>query len=158
LAADAIPAPSTTAIRAPANGAGASYGDYSVLMGLVNDPGLYKCGINWAGVTDINLMYEGTWLDNSDLSDDYKKYGMPTLIGDQVKDAAQLKATSPLEQAARITQPLLLAEEGHGWFLPKNRIDFWSRKAVAQPNRCQPYLGTCLVHLLILSRLNSIRL
>jgi len=31
------------------------------------------------------------------------------LVGDQVKDAAQLKATSPIEQAARITQPVLLA-------------------------------------------------
>jgi dipeptidyl aminopeptidase/acylaminoacyl peptidase len=85
---------------------------------------------------------------------------MPALIGDLVKDAAQLKATSPIEQAARITQPLLLAYgeedqrvplyhgrkfysavkatnkqvewvtytgEGHGWSLPRNRIDFWQR-------------------------------
>ena len=34
---------------------------------------------------------------------------MPFMIGDQVEDAAQLKATSPLEQAARVTEPLLLA-------------------------------------------------
>ncbi|HEX9171989.1 MAG TPA: prolyl oligopeptidase family serine peptidase [Telluria sp.] len=140
--------------------AGASYGGYAALMGLVNDPDLFKCGINWAGVTDINLMYDGTWFQDSDISDDYKKYGMPMLVGDQVRDAAQLKATSPIQQAARITQPLLLAyggadrrvpmyhgkkfydavrptnrqvewieyaEEGHGWFLPKNRIDFWTR-------------------------------
>jgi dipeptidyl aminopeptidase/acylaminoacyl peptidase len=140
--------------------AGASYGGYSTLMGLVNDPDLYKCGVSWVGVTDINLMYDDTWLAQSDFSDEWKKYGMPKLIGDQVADAAQLKATSPIQQAARITQPLLLAyggadrrvpifhgrkfydavkptnrqvewieypEEGHGWYLPKNRIDFWSR-------------------------------
>jgi dipeptidyl aminopeptidase/acylaminoacyl peptidase len=140
--------------------AGGSYGGYATLMGLANDPDLFKCGINWAGVTDINLMYNDTWLQQSDLSDEYKKHGMPKLVGDQVADAAQLKATSPLAQAARITQPLLLAyggadrrvpifhgrkfydavkpfnhqvewieypEEGHGWYLPKNRIDFWSR-------------------------------
>ena len=89
--------------------AGASYGGYAVLMGLVNDPGLYKCGVDWAGVTDINLMYSGAWSADSDLPDRWKQYGMPELIGDQVKDAAQLKATSPLEQAARIRQPLLLA-------------------------------------------------
>lgn len=140
--------------------AGASYGGYSVLMGLVNDPALYKCGVEWAGVTDINLMYTDTWLSQSDFSADYKQYGMPRLVGDQVKDAVQLKATSPIEQAARITQPLLMAHggadrrvpieqgklfyekvkktnprvqwvvygnEGHGWYLPANRIDFWTR-------------------------------
>ena len=140
--------------------AGASYGGYAVLMGLVNDPELYKCGVDWVGVTDINLMYTEPWNADSDAGDDWKKYGMPRLIGDPVKDAVQLKATSPIEQAARITQPLLLAyggadrrvpmaqgklfyekvqqtnhdvewieydSEGHGWYLPKNNIDFWTR-------------------------------
>jgi dipeptidyl aminopeptidase/acylaminoacyl peptidase len=140
--------------------AGASYGGYATLMGLINDPELYKCGVDWVGVTDINLLYDGHWNFTSDLPDGWKQYGMPSLVGDQVKDAEQLKITSPLLQAARITQPLLLAyggadmrvplphgtkfykavkqtnpnvewieyeEEGHGWALPKNRIDFWSR-------------------------------
>jgi dipeptidyl aminopeptidase/acylaminoacyl peptidase len=140
--------------------AGASYGGYAALMGLINDPGLFKCGIDWVGVTDIELLYTGHWSFRSDLSETYKQYGMPDLVGDPVKDAEQLKATSPLVQAARITQPLLLAyggadermplyhgkkfydavkrtnadvewvlypEEGHGWYLPKTRIDFWGR-------------------------------
>jgi dipeptidyl aminopeptidase/acylaminoacyl peptidase len=140
--------------------AGASYGGYATLMGLVNDPDLFKCGVDWVGVTDIGLLYSGHWSFRSDTSDSYKRYGMPDLVGDPVKDAAQFKATSPLAQAARITQPLLLAyggadvrvpayhgrkfydavhatnpnvemvvyqEEGHGWVLPKNRIDFWGR-------------------------------
>jgi len=140
--------------------AGASYGGYSTLMGLINDPDLFKCGINWVGVTDINMMRDGHWTGDSDLSDSYKKYGMNDMVGDRVADAAQLKATSPLEQAARIKQPLLLGyggadtrvpishgrafldavkknnpqvewvvyqEEGHGWALPKNNIDFWTR-------------------------------
>jgi dipeptidyl aminopeptidase/acylaminoacyl peptidase len=89
--------------------AGASYGGYAALMGLVNDPDLYKCAINWVGVTDINLLYQGHWSFESDLPDEWKSHGMPKLVGDQVRDAAQLKATSPLEQAARITQPLLMA-------------------------------------------------
>ena len=89
--------------------AGASYGGYATLMGLINDPGLFKCGINWVGVTDINLMYTGHWSYQSDLSATWKTYGMPEMIGDPVKDAAQLAATSPLLHAARITQPLLMA-------------------------------------------------
>jgi dipeptidyl aminopeptidase/acylaminoacyl peptidase len=92
--------------------AGASYGGYATLMGLVNDPDLYKCGVDWVGVTDINLMYDGNWRYASDLSDGYKQYGMPQLVGDQTKDAAQLNATSPLMQAARIKQPLLQAYGG----------------------------------------------
>jgi dipeptidyl aminopeptidase/acylaminoacyl peptidase len=139
--------------------AGASYGGYATLMGLVNDPDLYRCGVNWVGVTDINLMY-GSAHHRSDMSDEWKRYGMPEMIGDQIKDATQLKATSPIEQAARITRPLLLAyggadqrvpidhgtrflaavrrtnpnvewveypAEGHGFYLPKNNIDFWGR-------------------------------
>ncbi|WP_256078005.1 S9 family peptidase [Massilia sp. YIM B04103] len=140
--------------------AGASYGGYATLMGLARNPELFKCGVNWIGVTDIQLMYSGHWSAISDLSEQWKEYGMPQLIGDPEKDAEQLKATSPLLLAARIRQPLLLAyggadqrvpiyhgtkfrdavtahnkdvewieyaEEGHGWTLPKNRIDFWGR-------------------------------
>ena len=89
--------------------AGASYGGYAALMGLVNDPDLYRCGIDMAGVTDIDLLRDGSWGGYSDISEYYRKYGMPLLVGDPVKDAAQFKATSPLQQAARIRQPLLLA-------------------------------------------------
>jgi dipeptidyl aminopeptidase/acylaminoacyl peptidase len=92
--------------------AGASYGGYATLMGLVNDPELFKCGFEWAGVTDINLMYNGGWNDDSDATPEWKQYGMPDLIGDRIKDAAQLKATSPIEKAASITQPLLLGYGG----------------------------------------------
>ena len=137
--------------------AGASYGGYSAVMGLINDPDLFKCGINWVGVTDINLFYGA---GESDMSEEAEKYGLPILVGDQIKDAEQFKATSPLLNASRIKQPLLLAyggsdrrvpiahgtrlysaakstnpnvewveypEEGHGFFLLKNKIDFWSR-------------------------------
>lgn len=137
--------------------AGASYGGYATLMGLVNDPDLYKCGIDWVGVTDIEMLYTVSW---SDVSDIWQTYGMPRLVGDRVKDAEQLKRTSPLQQASRIRQPLLLAYggrdvrvpivhgtafrdavqktnpdvewieyrlEGHGWTHVPNRIDFWTR-------------------------------
>ena len=92
--------------------AGASYGGYATLMGLVRDPDLYQCGINWLGVTDIELMYTGSWRLASDLGKQWKKHGMPLLVGDRVKDAAQLKASSPIEQAARIQRPLLMAYGG----------------------------------------------
>jgi dipeptidyl aminopeptidase/acylaminoacyl peptidase len=137
--------------------AGASYGGYATLMGLIREPDLYRCGVAWAAVTDINLMYDITW---SDLPEAWKRYGMPALIGDRVKDAEQLEQTSPLKQAHRLKQPLLLAfgaadrrvpiehgtrfrdavlktnpnvewavynGEGHGFFKPENRFDFYER-------------------------------
>jgi len=89
--------------------AGASYGGYAVLMGLARDPDLYRCGVDWVGVTDMNLMYTASW---SDTSDEWKKYGMPVLVGDPVADAAQLKATSPTNVVARIHAPVLMAYGG----------------------------------------------
>ena len=74
--------------------------------------GSYQCAVNWAGVTDINLMYSGVWEKKSDTTESFARYGMPKMIGDQTRDAAQLKATSPIEQAARIQKPLLLAYGG----------------------------------------------
>ena len=50
--------------------AGASYGGYATLMGLINDPELFKCGVDWVGVTDIGLLYTGHWHFTSDTSDD----------------------------------------------------------------------------------------
>ncbi|MFZ6723391.1 alpha/beta fold hydrolase [Undibacterium sp. Ji49W] len=137
--------------------AGASYGGYAVLMGLIKEPDMYRCGISWVGVTDINLLYDVSWSDTAGTT--WARYGMPVLIGDQEKDAAQLKATSPVEQASRLTKPLILAYgiedrrvplvhgerfkkalpastkvewitytgEGHGWRQPQNNVDFWTR-------------------------------
>ncbi len=137
--------------------AGASYGGYATLMGLIRYPELYRCGVNWVGVSDINLMYSINWSDSSEV---WKTYGMPTLVGDPVKDAVQLEQTSPLKQAKKLTQPLLLAyggedrrvpidhgtmlrkavtahnpnvewifyaDEGHGWVQEANQIDFWGK-------------------------------
>jgi dipeptidyl aminopeptidase/acylaminoacyl peptidase len=89
--------------------AGGGYGGYAALMGLIRDPALYRCGIAWAGVTDLDLLYKGHAIGGSDLSDEYKRYGFPALVGDPVKDAARFAASSPLKHATRIVQPLLLA-------------------------------------------------
>jgi dipeptidyl aminopeptidase/acylaminoacyl peptidase len=137
--------------------AGASYGGYATLMGLAKNPELYRCGVDWVGVTDINLLYD---LRFTNTSQEAKTYGLPVLIGDQSKDAAMLKANSPLENASKIKQPLLLAyggkdrtvpiehgekfykavkqvnpkvewveypEEGHGWRYERTSLDFWAR-------------------------------
>ncbi len=137
--------------------AGASYGGYATLIGLVRDHDLYQCGINWVGVSDINLLFSISW---SDASDETRNYGMPRLIGDPVADAGKFKEASPLAQAAKVRRPLLMAyggadrrvpiqhgtdfkdavsrtnqhvewvvypEEGHGWRMLETNVDFWTR-------------------------------
>ncbi|MDN3920750.1 alpha/beta hydrolase family protein [Roseateles violae] len=88
--------------------AGASYGGYSTLMGLVRQPELYRCGVAWAALTDPFLYLEGSWFIDDDIASDGRRYYMPELVGDAEKDRAMLSANSPLLQAARITAPLLL--------------------------------------------------
>jgi len=89
--------------------AGGSYGGYATLMGLVRYPELYRCGMASAAVTDLSLLHDIYW---SDMDSIYRANGMPVLVGDPEKDAAQFAATSPLQQAGKITRPLLLAHGG----------------------------------------------
>ena len=87
--------------------AGASYGGYATLMGLVRHPERYRCGVAWVAVTDPRLMFKWTYI--SDQSDDIRAHHYPTLIGDPVKDLAMLEAATPVLHAQRIKAPVMLA-------------------------------------------------
>jgi dipeptidyl aminopeptidase/acylaminoacyl peptidase len=89
---------------------GGSYGGYATMMGLAKTPELYKCGINYVGVTDLPLMLGATWSDFA--YSDYISYSAKRLVGDLDKDEAQLKATSPDYLADRIKAPVLMAYGG----------------------------------------------
>jgi dipeptidyl aminopeptidase/acylaminoacyl peptidase len=89
--------------------AGGSYGGYAALMGPIRNPGVYQCAVSFAGVTDIDLMYSIAW---SDLSEEWKRYGMPQLIGDPKEEGERVTAASPLRQASRIKVPVMLAHGG----------------------------------------------
>ncbi len=97
---------------------GANYGGYSTLMGLAKDPGLYRCGAAWMAVSDLALMVEGSWWvdDDEELA---RRLTMPEMVGDAKQDAAMIAANSPVNLAARIQAPLLLA---HGE--NDNRVPF----------------------------------
>ena len=135
---------------------GASYGGYAAMMGAVTQGELFKCAINWVGVTDIGLLSSIHW---SDISEEWKNYGMKRLVADPDTDAEQIKKTSPVQRAKEIRMPLLMAyggedrrvplkhgsdmkaalrpdqdlewvvypDEGHGWFNLKTHEDFWGR-------------------------------
>jgi dipeptidyl aminopeptidase/acylaminoacyl peptidase len=89
--------------------AGASYGGYSTLMGLIRHPELYKCGVAWLAVTDPTLYLKGGWNVIDDISDGSRRYSLPQTVGDVDKDAKMLADNSPLMRAWDIKAPLLLA-------------------------------------------------
>ena len=85
---------------------GANYGGYSALMGLVNDPDLYRCGVAGRAITDLTPLLRGSWWYRS--SEQALEYWLPRIVDDPVKDGATLAAHSPVNQAARIKAPVLL--------------------------------------------------
>jgi len=91
--------------------AGASYGGYAVMMGLARDPDFWKCGINFVGVTDLDLQQSATWSDTARLMRDMDLF-LETLIGSRTADRAQFDKTSPVRLADRIKRPVLMAYGG----------------------------------------------
>ncbi|MBH9578221.1 alpha/beta hydrolase family protein [Inhella proteolytica] len=89
--------------------AGGSYGGYSALMGLIRHPELYRCGVAWAALSDLDLLLKGSFWVSADTSPLVREQLLTRRVGDPEKHAAQLQATSPVLQAGRLKQPLLLA-------------------------------------------------
>jgi dipeptidyl aminopeptidase/acylaminoacyl peptidase len=131
---------------------GAGYGGYGALMGLIRDPDVFRAGVDWAGLTDLERIFS----DASGTGEEAQHYSLRTLVGDPDQDAAALKANSPINLAAQLKQPLLIAHDAeddrltlstrfrdavrrinsrvewieyangvYGWAEPKNRYDFW---------------------------------
>ena len=96
--------------------AGQGYGGYATLMGLAKDGGLFRCGVSWLATTDLDLMFASN--GDGNLTNFVRSYSLPLLIGDRERDAEQLKAASPLLQASRIRQPVLLAYGGADRLVP----------------------------------------
>jgi dipeptidyl aminopeptidase/acylaminoacyl peptidase len=84
---------------------GASYGGYAALMGVVKTPGLFRAGIAYAAVTDIETMISDDRWYGSDETFHRKR------IGGEIGDADRLRSNSPLRRAGEIRVPVLL---GHG--------------------------------------------
>ena len=83
---------------------GASYGGYATMAGLTFTPELYKCGINYVGVTDIGLLFTSMpkhWEPAKEL--------MKIQIGDP-EDKALMKRMSPLAHVDKIKAPLMIVQ------------------------------------------------
>lgn len=81
---------------------GASYGGYATMAGLTFTPDLYKCGINYVGVTDVALLFETApkrW--------EAAKKQMEKQIGDP-EDTEFMRRVSPLYHVDKIKAPLMI--------------------------------------------------
>lgn len=97
---------------------GSSYGGYAALMGMVRAPGLYKCGVAVAAVTDLNIHWR--WGDTH-----RTRWGRQYLEEAVGKEPAALRAASPVAHAAAIKADVLLV---HGKF--DDRVSFEHAKAM----------------------------
>jgi dipeptidyl aminopeptidase/acylaminoacyl peptidase len=83
---------------------GISYGGYAAMAGLTFTPELYKCGINYVGITDVELLFDSLpkhWEPQRELLE--KQIGDPD-------DKALMKKMSPLYHVDKIVAPLMIVQ------------------------------------------------
>jgi len=86
---------------------GASYGGYAALVGLEFTPELYRCGISYAGVTDVPDL-----IKSSEKRASFRaviRLFAAEAIGDLKADKALLNEVSPQNHVDKIQAPVLLA-------------------------------------------------
>lgn len=134
---------------------GGSYGGYATMAGLTYTPELYKCGINYVGVTDLPLLFDtapDSWAAGEEQ--------MKIMVGNPKTEKEFLEEWSPANHADRIKAPVFMAyglrdprvnirhaqvmenamedagvtfelmikkDEGHGFRKQENRFDFYGR-------------------------------
>ena len=83
---------------------GASYGGYATMAGLTFTPEMYKCGINYVGVTDVGLLFTSMpkyW--------EPQKEVLKVQIGDP-DDKELMNRMSPLAHVDKIKAPLMIVQ------------------------------------------------
>jgi dipeptidyl aminopeptidase/acylaminoacyl peptidase len=97
---------------------GASYGGYATLAGLAFTPDLYRCGVDYVGVSNIFTLLETVppyWLPMREM--------MYEMIGDPVKDKELLTKVSPVFHADKIVTPLFVAQGAQDPRVKKSESD-----------------------------------
>ena len=132
---------------------GGRYGGYAALMSVVKEPDLYRCAIGEAGVYDLNLL-KNSWNESSSRfsrssfsefigdSEDKLRQASPLTHLDQLKASVMIvhsvsDLVVPITQARALFsaldarhypyESLIKANEGHGFYLPENREELYTR-------------------------------
>ena len=106
---------------------GSSYGGYAAMWAVIRNPERYRCAASWAGVTDWDSMLK---YDRRFLSRKGSKSWRARIEGE---DGFDLDAVSPLENAARINRPLLIAHGEDDSVVPFSQFKKMTRDAAKAP-------------------------
>ena len=84
---------------------GESYGGYAALMGVIREPGLYRCAIGMAGPYDLPTMFKWGDIHRSI----WGRGRLETTLG---TDSKRLLANSPTRLAEHVRVPVMLVQGG----------------------------------------------
>jgi dipeptidyl aminopeptidase/acylaminoacyl peptidase len=87
---------------------GGSYGGYASAMALVKDPDIWKCGVPFVAVTDLETFQKATYSDIS-ASTDFFQTEFMKMVGDASADREMFAKYSPARHADRVKAPVLIA-------------------------------------------------
>lgn len=128
---------------------GASYGAYAAMMGLAMTPELFRCGVGYVGVYDLQRMVaddsrdsraSATWLREWIGEGDLLQARSATTVAGRIKAPVLLVAggedvVAPIEQSRMMERRLRNAgvavgtlyarNEGHGFYEERNRRDYY---------------------------------
>ncbi|MFB2801023.1 alpha/beta hydrolase family protein [Shewanella seohaensis] len=96
--------------------AGGSFGGYSALQSAVLAPDMFKCAVGFAGVYDLELMFDEGDVARTRSGTSYLK----DVLG---QDKATLKAMSPSENVAKLKANLLLVHGGDDERAPIEQLE-----------------------------------
>jgi dipeptidyl aminopeptidase/acylaminoacyl peptidase len=134
---------------------GASYGGFAALAGLEKTPELYRCGISLCGVTDVmrtmdrsrptltmfkmmvaetvgDLKQDKKQLKENSPIENVDKIQVPVFLANGELDPKVPIATGralakSLQKRGKLFDFMVKSIEGHGYVLPGDRIDFWTK-------------------------------
>lgn len=129
---------------------GASYGAYAAMMGLALTPDLFKCGVGYVGVYDLEMMAAddsrdsratATWIREWVGEGEMLRKASATTLADRIKSPVLLVAggedrVAPighsramerrLKDAGVPVETLYVGSEGHGFYEERNRRAYYT--------------------------------
>jgi dipeptidyl aminopeptidase/acylaminoacyl peptidase len=101
---------------------GGSYGGYAALAGVTLDPGVYRCAVSVAGVSDLNRMLKWTNYQFGHGDNRGQRY-WDRFMGVSGPNDPALKSISPIEHVSAVTAPVLLIHGKDDTVVPYEQSD-----------------------------------
>jgi dipeptidyl aminopeptidase/acylaminoacyl peptidase len=101
---------------------GGSYGGYAALAGVTLDPGVYRCAVSVAGLSDLKrfLLWSGELQRNRD---NFGQRYWDRFMGISGPNDPALQAISPIEHASAVSAPVLLIHGRDDTVVPFQQSD-----------------------------------